>query len=784
MTTKTIRHGITHVVSGTLAAGDRLNIQGGVAGDGAGGAAIVQTNATSAGLIDISGGQASTIAGQEGAMGALLQVDGLLINSGTILVDVSHGSDGNTMNGDGGTLIVSGVLVVQHSGSVVVAGASGSTHYNPAGSSALFVNSGTVSNAGTVTLDSGGPQSFNGGVPTDPAPAGAMLSNSGTFRNYGSLLLEGSSYTVGSQPALSAAQFIDSGVLTNAGDIVVGGAITGSIYYSNAGFGATLSVDGVLVNAGSILVGGGAGSSGRYFNSGYGGLLVNSGTLSNAGVIELAAGAPSYYGGGGAGTLVSSLLLTNTGTILVDGAKATGLLAAGDSGYLDLNGPYQSVALNAGLMSIGGGGGSRYGFGSAAGGVLNDSASLTNTGTILIGGGLATTTVYGSGGLGGSIIVDGTLTNSGTISVGGGQGANLSGAFGSGAGQGGVIEINSGYFFNDGNLLLQGGTGGHAGGGTGASLTVSQIMFQNDSGTLTVGASKGGSSGVLMLDSEIQNDPRSLVENDGRILFGPDGGTILGGIVHNTGVISGSGDLSELTFTNDGVVDVGSGDVLLDGDIISASAGGHGTLMVGTGGLLTIDGSTTINASQSVVLENATAVVSITGQEAGVPIVSALGGALDIVSPGDATLNAADTNLDVYLVSPTDLTLSKMSGIEAFGSSKADRITALSAGQTLTGRGGADILTGSSADGDVFKDTASGLDGDTIGGFAGSDVIDITDLVPNAGLSLIYTQGSGSGTLTASEGTKSTTFTLLGSFMQGQFTTASDGHGGLLIGLH
>jgi Ca2+-binding RTX toxin-like protein len=90
--------------------------------------------------------------------------------------------------------------------------------------------------------------------------------------------------------------------------------------------------------------------------------------------------------------------------------------------------------------------------------------------------------------------------------------------------------------------------------------------------------------------------------------------------------------------------------------------------------------------------------------------------------------------------------------ITAIGSGEVDTIVAEAAGQTLEGKAGSDTLIGPIGAGDTFLGTAAELKGDTIGNFAGTNVIDITDLTPGSSLSLSYTQRASSGDLTASEG--------------------------------
>ena len=79
---------------------------------------------------------------------------------------------------------------------------------------------------------------------------------------------------------------------------------------------------------------------------------------------------------------------------------------------------------------------------------------------------------------------------------------------------------------------------------------------------------------------------------------------------------------------------------------------------------------------------------------------------LEIIGGGSANLNAATTHVAVQLDAATNFTLGKLGFITVLGSAGNDAITALAAGQTMTGGGGSDTLIGYSGFGDTFSDTA------------------------------------------------------------------------------
>jgi cysteinyl-tRNA synthetase, unknown class len=207
-------------------------------------------------------------------------------------------------------------------------------------------------------------------------------------------------------------------------------------------------------------------------------------------------------------------------------------------------------------------------------------------------------------------------------------------------------------------------------------------------------------------------------------------------------------------------------------------ANNNDVINLGTGSDIVVLGGTgeTVNGG------GGTALVQATTAVAGALVNGGSGKTtLEITNPGTAALNVATTNVTVKLDAAGNLTLSKMAFITAIGSSGADTITAEASGQTLTGGAGADTLVGYSGFGDTFKDTAAGLNGDTIKLFGGNDRLDITDLGFSPATKLTYTGNTSKGTLVLTDGIHSANITFTGSFAGRHFHMASDTLGGTLI---
>jgi hypothetical protein len=134
-------------------------------------------------------------------------------------------------------------------------------------------------------------------------------------------------------------------------------------------------------------------------------------------------------------------------------------------------------------------------------------------------------------------------------------------------------------------------------------------------------------------------------------------------------------------------------------------------------------------------------------------------------APNGAT---AVITLQSLLIAPAQMTLIQ-------GTVGADVLTASGNGQTITGLGGGDILSGGAFTGIDFKDYSFYLSGSAIQAFAPSDVIDFLD-VSAASASVTYS----AGTLSVTDGTHAAVLSLTFGVAppSGSFHIASDGAAG------
>ena len=157
------------------------------------------------------------------------------------------------------------------------------------------------------------------------------------------------------------------------------------------------------------------------------------------------------------------------------------------------------------------------------------------------------------------------------------------------------------------------------------------------------------------------------------------------------------------------------------------------------------------------------------------------------VGSNAVTLAGADSNLTVNVPVDVIATLNKMSFITAYANG-GDTINASGAGQTLVASSPAsgvarDTLIGASLGGDSFLGTTAQLNGETIGNFIGSDIIDVTDLNPIRFNGVKVAANGANTSLSLTDGTHSTTIKLVGNFGAGSFTAGADQNGGTVIGL-
>ena len=143
---------------------------------------------------------------------------------------------------------------------------------------------------------------------------------------------------------------------------------------------------------------------------------------------------------------------------------------------------------------------------------------------------------------------------------------------------------------------------------------------------------------------------------------------------------------------------------------------------------------------------------------------------------GDNLVNLATVRLDAG----TSLQLNTIAFIQAIGSDAADTIKAGGINQTLTGGKGSDTLVGAATGSDTFRDSAAGLNGDTIKGFVASDRLDITDLAFAAAKVTAVTSDANT-LVTVSSGATTSTFTIAGVFSADGFRLAADGAAGTIL---
>ena len=624
-------------------------------------------------------------------------------------------------------------------------------------------------NSGTIFVDGGYP-TYEGNHET----GGGTLELLGTMTNTGGIEVAGgdiwSSGAVG-----DGGYMLDAGLLVNKGSVLVGAGVplaTGEIQ----GQGGEMVVTGVLVNDGAMTIEGSRYDRTDGFYALSVGSVVNWGSIANAGTITIDGGGVSgiagFWGGSG-GSLVGRGTLTNSGVMVLEGGVgATVKTAHGGGGAM----AGFDVLFNQGTIDIEGGEAGvktlkvgDYGFGYGFGASLGVGYTFANSGLIVVGAGEPAPVAGGMSGMGGELGLDsGALrfSNSGTILVDGGAGSTVPEAnelYGGSFFLGGYHDVNSGLIYLEGA-----GTNEYHGG----EMTLGGVVDENttlvNTGTIEIGSATGvnGAAGQLWID------PGSVLDMTGGSLVQMGGG-YYPVMIFNEGTIEGFGTI-DMNSVGGGGVSAASGGLLR----VSANfVVNDESFRVDAGATLALYG--TVEKSDSFSIAAGGTLITVAGN-VGSRINSTHGGTLTIAGGGVTTLNANDTDLTVTLAKPTVLSLSQQGFLTVDGGNGGDRIYAEAAGQTLIG-GTGDFLMGSSAEGDVFQGTAAALDLNEIGNFAGTDVIDVTDLAPGSGLVLDYVQKSDKGTLTLSEGKVTTHIVLEGSFTQGQFTTSSDGAGGVLV---
>ncbi len=329
---------------------------------------------------------------------------------------------------------------------------------------------------------------------------------------------------------------------------------------------------------------------------------------------------------------------------------------------------------------------------------------------------------------------------------------------------------------------------------TGAVTGQGQYVYLRDGLDLAVTVT--GTVHVVIIGAA-NNDVITLGSGLANVTLGSDGETVTGGTGNDTftvtgatagATIHGGTGANVLQVTGGGTVtlgaDTGIQQVFLNTattayDFVADSAAANMAIYVSLNGADTVVVGA---ASQGVYGYNGHLTVDASAANAGAFVRTGSGGAsLDITTGGTATLNASDTNLTVQLSAATHLGLGALGFITAIGAAGASStITAGGAHQTLESIGGNDTLVGAASFGDTFLGTSAGLNGDTISGFGGSDVIDITDLASASVHPYVF--NASTSRLTVTDGSHSVTLHFVGSYSAASFAApVSDGQSGTLI---
>ncbi len=353
--------------------------------------------------------------------------------------------------------------------------------------------------------------------------------------------------------------------------------------------------------------------------------------------------------------------------------------------------------------------------------------------------------------------------------------------------QAGTLVIDASFFTNAGTLTLA----------NGGSVQAQNVGFTN-AGTIAISAA--GSFVVSLYDYfAAPNAGASVFTNTGTI-------AISGGLLQE---VTSNGLFPQVPFINAaGALIKGSGIIaaqVANAGTIEASGGvlalyspvtGTGTILIDPGAALNPTGGTpagdTITFGKPapgavggtlVILQLANFSGAIAGFGAGdiidLPTTQVTGVA---ISSGTLVVNTAA--LTEHFITPGGLGGEISVGHDKFGGSTI-AITPQTIGggvATIAVNQAAMIFWGAPA-GDIFQGATAMLNGARISNWVNADKLDFTDLVKGS-VHLTYSQQTGYGLLTASDGTHNASVTLFGTFTAANFGAAADGHGGTIISYH
>jgi autotransporter passenger strand-loop-strand repeat protein/YD repeat-containing protein len=742
-----------------------------------GGTLAVSSGGTASNTIVLSGGTIELFGGAV-TSGTTISLGGILelgagntqtnytVNSGFTLEVASNGKASNTTVSSGGTLellggaITSGTTTINPGGILEAGSGYTETNYTVSSGRTLEIASGGT--ASSTTVSSGG-QLIVAGTATGVTAlsGGVLVASGGTLNVLSGHTVSGATVSSGGTLVVSAGATAANPTISAGGKLNILGTVSGANVSSASVAGVTISSGGTLdVLSGQIAQGEFVWTSAGVLTSGTlnvlsaGNLVVSSGaTVSNAlvssgghltvdgtviGAIVVAGGSAVVSSGGildlnsNGSQLNGVTIVNNGGTLIVANLAHTSAVTISSGGTLDIWGAIVSGAtISSGANAV-----------ISSYGVLDVSAGQTVNGVTLAGGG--SLLVVSSGGIASGT----TVSSGGTLEL-------LSGATASNTTikPGGALEIGAGYTQNNyivsSGIILEVGSAGTVSstvvssggtlellsGATANSTTYSSGSFLEIASGYSM--STYATSGAVTLEVGYGGSVSSATINSGTTLDVLYGGTVSSALVSSGGNLAIDGTVSGATVSSGGSVSVGAWgtlDVASGQTVRNVSVGSGGAMVVSSGGVAS---ATTVSGGQ----------ITVYGTVSGADVSS--GGTVNVSSGG--TVN----------------------------------------GITISG-GKLELASGSIAGGSPIVFTSGGtlkLDssvsfGGTISGFALPDDLDLADIAYGSGTTLSFTEAGSnlSGTLAVSDGVHTAQLTLLGHYVTSQFTLASDGNGGTLIG--
>ncbi|WP_407493019.1 hypothetical protein [Pseudooceanicola sp. MF1-13] len=612
------------------------------------------------GTLDINGGTASVVSGEVTAADIdIAAAAGTMSINGTLRADTTTLSNAATLNvSAGGRLRATTAL--SNSGTITL-GTNGSIRANTTltnSGTITFADAGgltapTISNSGDIIVTAG-QVSANGSALNNIA-GGSLAVNGGSFQGFGAInntSAEADAITVGDTAWLN----FDT-LTSSAGMITVGG---GTTLMSGTSVALTGNAD-LDLNGGTIRAALDNQSSTQ---------ISLSGKVEGA-FTQQGAGSETLIDGTGA-TFTTTANITS-GTLNADAnVDVASALSMGAGTTLDAA---DGVTINAGTMTLNG----------------TTTAVLGNSVTLSTDTGLLDTAATMTFGTNGSLTSAAALSNSGAVTLGtngtmtsvaafdnvSGLGSitfNDGGTLSSGTGtltNGGTITVNDGQVTTNNTSIVADGMG------TGTTLSGGDLNLgtgtftDNGTGNLTALTVAGDASGTATLTAsaltftEAQFDLDSTV-NLATLDLGGTGTVTLNGVGQNSqlfGTINGLVDLNTGTLTVDGASSItgaitvdGAGTSLIVNDGVTLTNAGGVT--VDTAALLDVNGNLTANVTNTngtVRLGDGTGTTTVTGSLTQADGTTTVQGDTDVtaamlINGGDLTVNAL-TTLDLTTVS-------------------------------------------------------------------------------------------------------------------------------------